>query len=190
MGRVSIDSSVASEISSCLSNSCSILNSGVTSQLTGGFQVLVDLGFVSNCLSKIKSQVDSIVEVEQTLINAISKHIEDVNDNEDRIYREYSGRSGSSGSGGHSGKSGTSENPEGQTIEVEEVEDGKKINVNGFTKIIDSLNANEKGNLLKLLNMNKNEKTKFIDLFLNTKNSEELFTLLKIKFCQKIKENP
>ena len=64
-GKVSINTDVASSIVSAINHSCTTLESGVSNQLPGGFNSLVDLGLISSSVTKIKEQTDAIILVEK-----------------------------------------------------------------------------------------------------------------------------
>ena len=179
LGKVSINSDVANNVISYLSNATQCLDGDVTSKLASSFQPLVDLGFASNCLSKIQQQVKSLLSQEQSLIDSISSHLSDVSEVENNLNRDFTNRIGSSGGWGSYNPPSTTEVVDGSEIEVDNEEDGKKIKVDGFKEIIDSLTDTEKNNLLKLLEVNKDANTSIKDLLFDTKYSEELFKTLK-----------
>ena len=154
-GKVSINSEVANNVITYLANATQCLDGDVTSKLTSSFQPLVDLGFASNCLSKVQEQVKSLLSQEQSLISSISSHLSDVSKSEDGLNKGFNNRIGSSGGGG-GGSSTTPVTPgdqEGSEIDVDDEEDGKKIKVDANTSVK--------------------------DLLFDTKYSEELFKLLK-----------
>lgn len=187
-GKVSINSEVANNVITYLTNATQCLDGDVTSKLTSSFQPLVDLGFASNCLSKVQEQVKSLLSQEQSLISSISSHLSDVSKSEDGLNKGFNNRIGSSGGGG-GGSSTTPVTPgdqEGSEIDVDDEEDGKKIKVDGFKEMIDALTDTEKNSLLKLLEVNKDANTSIKDLLFDTKYSEELFKLLKKILGEKV----
>lgn len=187
-GKVSINSEVANNVITYLANATQCLDGDVTSKLTSSFQPLVDLGFASNCLSKVQEQVKSLLSQEQSLISSISSHLSDVSKSEDGLNKGFNNRIGSFGGGG-GGSSTTPVTPgdqEGSEIDVDDEEDGKKIKVDGFKEIIDALTDTEKNSLLKLLEVNKDANTSIKDLLFDTKYSEELFKLLKKVLGEKV----
>ena len=71
-GKVSINSDTLNRVSSKLSSSASSLESDVGSKLPGKFQGLATLGLYSNGLTKIKEQVDFIVDTAKNLASEVS----------------------------------------------------------------------------------------------------------------------
>ena len=175
MAKISMNTDVAHEVLTYLGNSCTFLGEEVASGMSKEVQTLSSLGLLSNSISKVQDQIKSIVKTEQEIISSISSHLSEVEEQEKNLKKRA--ETGSNGSG--SNKIGNSSGSNGSDINSEEEDDGKKINVDGFTKILETLNDTEKGNLLKLLNINKNDNKTIAELLLDTSNSEELFTLLK-----------
>lgn len=184
MARVSINTDEVSNVVSQLNLSCDLLESELSGKITKTFSVLSNLGLASKCVNKLESQVDSIVSLTKSVIESISSHISDVLENERGLNSDFNrGYSSGGYSGGDyqetTGGSDDGVAPAGSEIAPDEEDDGKQINVEAFSQIINTLNNTEKENLLKLVKINKEEKTDYVDLFLDTKYSEELFKVLK-----------
>lgn len=184
MAKVSINSNEISGIIASLNSSCNSLESEVSSKVKNTFQVLSDLGLVSNGITKIQQQAKSIVDVERSILSTISKHLGDVIDNEKNLNSGFN--SGYSSNGSYSGGSVSTEtgtsgsgSAEGSDIDVDQTDEGKKINVEGFSQLVNLLTDDEKKSLLELLKSKKDDETEYVDLLLDTSNSEELFKLLK-----------
>ena len=177
-GKVAVNSEVVSSIVAHLDEAYTILDSDISNSLDNDFIFLKEMGLATNCLSKIKKQVEQIAEANKTIVDSIKSHLSDVEGSEQKLVNNFNRGYSSSGvysygSGSNSGQASGSE------IQVDEEEDGKSVNVEGFTEILDSLDDNEKKNLLKLLSINKDEKTSLNDLLMNPEYSEDLFKLLK-----------
>ena len=175
-GSVSINSDVVSSILANMSSVYSTFSSDITSSVDGDFSVLSELGF-GNCISKIKSQATSLTNVQKSIIDSIASHLSDVEDTENKLNsgfnNSYSGSSyvGDSSSG--------SDDVGGSDYDVDDDEDGKKINAEELASMITSLDEDEKKSLLSLINSNKDSNTSLNDLLMNYENSEELFKILK-----------
>lgn len=61
-GKILIKSDVANNTIFHLSDAANDLDDDVTSKLNNSFQPLIDLGLASNCLGKIKEQVNSLLD--------------------------------------------------------------------------------------------------------------------------------
>ena len=175
-GNVSINSDFVSSVIANFNESYSMFTGDIASSIEGDFAVLKSLGF-TNCLSKIKTQSESLGTAQKAIIDSISSHLSEIIDNEKKLEKGFSG--GYSGGSFSPQDAGSSSEQEGSGYDIEEEEDGKKINVEGFSKILESLDIESGQNLLTLLDMYKSKDTSLNDLLLDYKNSEELFKLLK-----------
>ena len=176
-GRLSINTDFTDSIMSYLNNSISNLNSNVTNGLSSGFQPLTESGLVSESLSKVKSQVKTIVNKEQAILNSISSHVDEVVSGENQLYNEFMNGIGKS-SDTSSLQDETYYSPTGGNIDTDEEDDGKKINTNAIVEIIDNLNDEDKKSLLILLEMYKDSDVSLKELLLNNEASEELYKTL------------
>jgi hypothetical protein len=174
-GSVSINSEVVSSILASLSSVYSTFSSDIVSSVDSDFQVLKDLGF-TNCLDKIKSQATSLSESQKTIIDSIASHLSEVEDTEQKLNNKFTN---SYSGGSYAGSSSGGGDSEGSSYDVDDDDDGKKINADNFSEVFEALTDDEKKNLLTLLNTNKDENISINDLLMNYENSEELFKLLK-----------
>jgi len=180
IGTVAINTEVASTVMTQITNACNTLESEVTPKLASSFQPLVDCGLVSTCISKLQEQVNALVSADKEIIASIASHIGNATNTEDNLYNGYdnSGYSGGGYSGGGSSGGGAS----GGEVEVQEEDDGKKVNKDELNQVIASLDKTTKSKLVTFFNIYKNKDTSLAELLLDNSKSEELFTLLKEAF--------
>ena len=178
-GTITINEQVAASIITIVTNACSALETDVTAGVTGAAAPLIELGFADTCVSKIKKQLESITTIERQMIASISTHIQEVSTNEDNLYNQLSGNNYSGSYGGGTSYSDTSQD---ENSELQDEDDGKKVNCEELCTLLDTLSDSAITNLLKLIYVYKDKDTNLIDLILDTSLSEELFVLLKKAF--------
>lgn len=189
-GQVAVNSSEVASILSYMVNSCSILESDLSSKIPGKFQCLVDLGFLSTSVSKIEEQIKSISSTYKNIIAEISSHLDEIEQIDDQLgsgFRSgygsvYSGGGSSYYGGGGSYGGGAS----GSNTNISKIDDGKKINVQKLIECLPLLDDESKLNLIKFIDIKKNEGTTLVDLLFNAEKTEELFVLIKDAFKDSI----
>ena len=201
--KISINSEAASSVMTYVANSCAILQSDVKGKLSSSFEALTSLGFLSDSLSKIESQVDKLIEAHNSIVSEISSHLQTVESQEDGLvngyqsgtysggYGGYSGGGSSSGGGGSSSSGGSSASEivdeslvepvitQPEEFELVEESDGLKVNADEFTEMLSSIDGEYQVTLINLINSNKPSDVSLIDLLLDNSNSEALYKTLK-----------
>ena len=197
--KITINSEAASSVMTYVANSCAILQSDVKGKLSTSFEALTSLGFLSDSLSKIESQVDKLIEAHNSIVSEISSHMQDVQSQEDGLYNGYQNGTygggyggysggGSSGGGSSSGESSIGEIDESlvepvitqpEEYELVEESDGLKVNADEFTEMLSSIDGEYQVTLINLINSNKPSDVSLIDLLLDNSNSEALYKTLK-----------
>ena len=180
-GKVSVNSDIVANMLTYLNDSYLMLDEEVTTNVDNNFQALKELNLDTNCLDTIKLQVKSITELDKQIIDLIAAHLASIIDTNKNLGREFTSAYTDNTYVGNS-----QGNNEGIDIVIDAEEDGKKINADNFTQILDSLDDQEKKSLLTLLNMNKEKDISLNDLLMNYKYSEKLFTLLKTIFGESV----
>jgi len=189
MRTVSIDSAYATSVAEKITASSSSLEE-LSNSIETKFQVLIELGLISNCISAIKNQINGIIEAGNKISSSISSHISSMTDAESQLNNGFiSGISGGY-SGGNYG--GSSDSPSTvvdkentftkEEFNIQEINEGKKINVSSFEKIISTFDFAKNIKLLKLLNLNKGSQDSIKNLLLDDSKSKVLFTTLKKVF--------
>ena len=176
-GQVTIKQDIATSVITVLTNACSSLESDVVSKLSSTVAPLVECGFIDSSLTKIKSQVETIASLEKQLIASVTSHMEQTNQTEDNLYNDFNNNSNNSGYNGYNGIN----HNDNDDVPIDQ-DDGKKVNADKLCAIIPTLDATSKINLFKVIKFYKDKDTNFIDLLLDTRYSEELYTLLKKAF--------
>ena len=177
MGKIPINTEVASSVATELNASCTLIEENVSGRVRESFKYLIDLGLVTVSPDKIEGLTESIVKTEKAIVANISSHIAEVIEEEEKMRSKY--KNGISGGGRYSDNgSGTVDSNDGLDQRIDEIIKGKVIKPDDLPIILDSFDEQTIKKLLELININNNDKTNYIDLFLDTKNSEELFTLL------------
>lgn len=178
MGKISINTEVATSIVYELNKSCNILENDLSNKLNVSFEPILDLGLVSNSIKKIDEQIESIINVEKQIIDSISAHLVEVTNTENRLHNNL--LNGYSGYANENYNNQNTQSVQNETnINVDDVEKGQTINVTQFDELITSFDEDKSKLLLKLIDIKKSDNTPFIDLFFNSEKSEELFTILK-----------
>lgn len=187
-GKVTINSDAINQVVSQLSSSATALESDVAGKLPGDFQVLVDLGLLTNAVSKVQQQVSDLVAIHNSVIAEIQSHLGSSMETEDNLANSFgNGRRSGGGNGGGGDSSSPSADPEGSNTDVDKQDDGKEINPEGLIEAIPKIDDKTLIELIEFLNINKNEKTRLIDLLFDTSKSEELFVLLRKAFGEEDK---
>lgn len=70
-GKVKINTEMASTVVNSMSNESNTLESEVLPKLSSDFSRLTDIGFATSCISKIKDQISSVVEIEKQIVSSI-----------------------------------------------------------------------------------------------------------------------
>ncbi len=182
-GQVVVNSDEITSILSHMVSSCSVLESDLSSKIPGNFQCLVDLGFLSTSVTKIKEQINTITSTYKSVIAEISSHLGDVASTDEKLESNFRSGYGSVSSGGGGAYYGEGK---GSETDVNSVEDGKKINVQKFIECLPLLDDESKLNLVKFIDIKKDEGTSLVDLLFNAENTEELFVLIKDAFKDSI----
>ena len=194
--KISINSEAASSVMTYVANSCAILQSDVKGKLSSSFEPLTSLGFLSESLTKIESQVDKLIESHNSIVSEISSHMQDVESQEDGLDNGYQTGTYGGGYGGYSGGGGSSsggstngevvdeslvESPVTEPEEYELVEetDGLQVNADEFNEMLSSIDGEYQTTLINLINSNKPSDVSLIDLLLDNSNSEALYKTLK-----------
>ena len=200
--KISINSEAASSVMTYVANSCTILQSDVKGKLSSSFEPLTSLGFLSEALSKIESQVDKLIESHNSIVAEISSHMQDVETQEDGLDNGYQSGTFTGGYGGTSSGGSTSTwssdgSPTTSTVdesfvepqiteaaeyELVEESDGLKVNADEFNEMLSSIDGEYQTTLINLINSNKPSDVSLIDLLLDNSNSEELYKTLKDVF--------
>lgn len=171
-GKVSINSDTLNRVSSKLSSSASSLESDVGSKLPGKFQGLATLGLYSNGLTKIKEQVDFIVDTAKNLASEVSSHLSESEQTEEELTNKF--KSGGDGNYNptRSGNDGT-DRDSGDTTDGKE-DDGKKINSEKLIEVLNKIDDSTVDKLIEFLNVKKDKLT-LSDLIFNYDRSKALY---------------
>lgn len=176
-GKVSINTDTVNQSLSKIANSCAVLESDISGKIPGNFQVLSDAGLLPSALTKLEKQISDLVTVHKSLSTQIATHLESVAQDENDLLGELNGGKDGGKSGGN--RSGGSS---GGGTDVDDQDDGKKVNAKKLIEAIPKIDDKTFVELLNFLNVNKNKKTSLIDLLFDTSKSEELFVLLRKAF--------
>ena len=169
-GKITINTDIATEVANGLKTIASSLEGDIIGKLSC-FEPLVELGFISISLPKVKEQATSLSESENQIASSISSHIQDVVTSEDKLKGDYSDRT--SGGGSYTSTSSASGSP----IDVDETEEAK-----GFSKvktILQSLSEENRIKLIRFVNFYKDSGLSLAELLFNKKRSKDLYVLLK-----------
>jgi hypothetical protein len=184
-----------------VANSCTILQSDVKGKLSSSFEPLTSLGFLSEALSKIESQVDKLIESHNSIVAEISSHMQVVEAQEDGLDNGYQSGTFTGGYGGTSSGGSTSswssdgsptstvdesyvepQITEAAEYELVEESDGLKVNADEFIEMLSSIGGEYQTTLINLINSNKPSDVSLIDLLLDNSNSAALYKTLKDVF--------
>ena len=172
--QISINSEAAYNVMTYVANSCSILESDVSSKLSSGFDALTSLGFLDNSLSKVQSQVASLIAAHNSIVSEIASHMTDVQNQEDDLQNGYQNRTygGGYSGGSNGGDGGEAAHPDDtSTYELQEEDDGLKVSADELIEMLDSVEGDYQKNLIDLLNAYKDKDVSLIELLLdNTKS--------------------
>ena len=187
--KISINSEAAYNVMTYVANSCSILESDVSSKLSSGFDALTSLGFLDNSLSKVQSQVASLISAHNSIVSEIASHMTDVQNQEDALQNGYQNRTygGGYSGGSNGGDGGEAAHPDDtSTYELEEEDDGLKISADELCDLLESVEGEYQKNLIDLINANKDSDVSLIELLLDNTKSEKLYKALKKIFGDKL----
>ncbi len=182
--KIQINAEAAYSVMTYVANASTILQDDVTNKLSKEFEALESLGFVTESLSTIKSQVKAISDAGQTIVNEIGSHLQSVGTQEQNLLADYNNRSygGGNYNGGGGGYTPSPSDPPGATP----VDPGLKVNTKELQDIIMNLDDSYIKDLVELINTNKGQNSKLVDLLLDNSNSAKLFKALKDAFGDKL----
>lgn len=169
-GKITINTDIASEVVAGLNSASTTLESDILGKLSC-FEVLVELGFLTNSLPKIKEQATSLANSEKEISASISKHLSSVVQAETKLKNDYKNRSAGGGS------YYTSSVASGGSQDVEEVLDDS--NLKKTEQVLISLTDENKIKLIRFINFYKDKNISLIELLFNKERSKDLFVLLK-----------
>ena len=169
-GKITINTDIANEVVAGLNSASTTLESDILGKLSG-FEVLIELGFITNCLPKIKEQATSLANSEKEISASISKHLSSVVQAETKLKNDYKNRS--AGGGSYYISSVAS----GGSQDVEEVLDDS--NLKKTEQVLISLTDENKIKLIRFINFYKDKNISLIELLFNKERSKDLFVLLK-----------
>lgn len=187
-GSIVINSEEVNSALTLLSSSLTNLEGSVLPKLPGNFNVLSELGLYSDGITQIIKGLNNVISSHKSLISQLSKHIDEYAQKEDQLANIFgNGASFYDGSSNSNSGSSTPSN----TIEVDEVEQGKVIDAQALMESIPLMTESEKNKMLELLNINKDAATSIQDLLLDENKAILLYTVLqKIYNCKEVsKEN-
>lgn len=187
--QISINSEAAYNVMTYVANSSSILESDVSSKLSSGFDALTSLGFLENSLSKVQSQVASLIKAHNSIVSEIASHMTDVQNQEDDLKNGYQNRSygGGYSGGSNGGDGGEAAHPDDTSAyELQEEDDGLKVSADELCDMLDLITGDYQKNLIDLIKANKDDDVSLIELLLNTSTSEKLYKALKKIFGDKL----
>lgn len=187
--QISINSEAAYNVMTYVANSSSILEGDVSSKLSSGFEALTSLGFLDNSLSKVQSQVKSLINAHKSIISEIASHLSSVEEQENDLENGYRNRTygGGYNGGSNGGSGGEAATPEDTSaFELQQEDDGLQISADELCEMLDFIDDEHQENLINLINANKDSDDSLIELLLNNKNSKKLYKVLKKIFGDKI----
>ena len=187
--QISINSEAAYNVMTYVANSSSILEGDVSSKLSSGFDALTSLGFLDNSLSKVQSQVKSLIDAHKSIISEIASHLSSVEEQENDLENGYRNRTygGGYNGGSNGGSGGEAATPEDtSSFELQQEDDGLHISGDELCDMLDSIDDDHKENLINLINANKDSDDSLIELLLDNKNSKKLYKVLKKIFGDKL----
>ena len=185
---ISINTEAAYSVMTYVANSCTILESDVSSKLSSGFDVLTSLGFLSS-LSTIQNQVSTLIKAHQSIVSEISSHMSTAQEQEENLVGGYQNHTYGGTNGGYSGGSyngGEAAVSDSDQLQVDDVDDGKKLTADKLGDMLVNIGDEYRNLLVELINANKDDNVSLIDLLMDNKNSKELYKVLKKIFGESI----
>ena len=169
-GKVSINSDTLNRVASKLSSSASSLESDVGAKLPGKFQGLASLGLYSNGLTKIKEQVDYLVDTVKDLSSEVTSHLNEAEKTEEELTNTFNtnGNYNSSGASYYSDYRDSGDTTDGK------VEDGNKINAEKIIEVLNQIDDSTVDKLVEFLNIKQDDLT-LSDLIFNYDRSKDLY---------------
>lgn len=154
-GKVSISSDTLNTVANKLNSSASSLEGEVGGKLPGNFQGLSTLGLYSNGLTKIKEQVDYVVETTKNLASEVSSHLSEAEETEEELTRELDNSSGYSSSGGRNGGSNinSGDTTDGKT------DKGKSIKSSELVDLLKKIDDSTVDRLVEFIDTKKDQDT-------------------------------
>ncbi len=187
--QISINSEAAYNVMTYVANSSSILEGDVSGKLSSGFDALTSLGFLDNSLSKVQSQVKSLIDAHKSIISEIASHISSVQEQEDDLQSGYQNRTygGGYSGGSNGGSGGEAATPEDtSSFELQQEDDGLQISADELCEMLDLIDDEHKENFINLIKTSKDSDVSLIELLLDNKNSKKLYKVLKKIFGDKL----
>ncbi len=182
-GTMSISSATLNEINKILDTGSNIITSDITSKMSDNFSALSSIGY-GDALSKIKEQIDDMLELTAKLMRELSSHLVSTQDTEANLQNALQNKqlptnvtnSNSYGGGTHYTAPVTNEDKD----------KGKEI-ISDILKDIKNRDDKSIVNLIELINQNKG-KLSLTELIFGYKTSEELVKALSKALGLKISD--